>query len=86
VVLLAVKSDATLDAVRALAAVAPPSIAVVSLQNGVANEGTILRWFGCVYGVCVMAPTAHIEPGSSRRTATRPRRSSTSAAIPMGLM
>ena len=63
VVLLAVKSDATLDAVRALAAVAPPSIAVVSLQNGVANEGTILRWFDCVYGVCVMAPTAHIEPG-----------------------
>jgi 2-dehydropantoate 2-reductase len=63
VVLLAVKSDATQDAVRALADVAPPSIAVVSMQNGVANEGTILRWFDCVYGVCVMAPTAHIEPG-----------------------
>jgi 2-dehydropantoate 2-reductase len=63
VVLLAVKSDATQEAARALAATAPPSIAVVSLQNGVANEGVLLRWFDCVYGVCVMAPTAHLEPG-----------------------
>jgi 2-dehydropantoate 2-reductase len=63
VVLLAVKSDATLDAMQALATVAPPSVAVVSLQNGVANERTMLRWFGCVYGVTVMAPTAHLEPG-----------------------
>ncbi len=63
VVLLAVKSDATLDAARTLAATAPASIAVVSLQNGVANEGALLRWFDCVYGVCVMAPTAHLEPG-----------------------
>ena len=63
VVLLAVKSDATIDVVRALAATAPPSVAVVSMQNGVANEAVLLRWFDCVYGVCVMAPTAHIEPG-----------------------
>src|SRR6478672_1824360 len=63
VVLLAVKSDATLAAAQALAAVAPASIAVVSMQNGVANEGVLLRWFDCVYGVCVMAPTAHLEPG-----------------------
>lgn len=63
VVLLAVKSDATGTAAQALAAAAPPSVAVVSLQNGVANEGALLRWFACVYGVCVMAPTAHLEPG-----------------------
>ena len=63
VVLLAVKSDATLDAARTLAASAPASIAAVSLQNGVANERVLLRWFDCVYGVCVMAPTAHLEPG-----------------------
>ena len=63
VVLLTVKSDATHAAAQALAAVAPPSLAVVSLQNGVSNEGTMLRWFDCVYGVCVMAPTAHLEPG-----------------------
>src|SRR4051812_12770569 len=45
VVLLAVKSDATQDAARALAATAPPSVAVVSLQNGVANESVLMRWF-----------------------------------------
>ncbi len=63
VVLLATKSDATLDAARTLSAAAPASIAVVSMQNGVANEGVLLRWFERVYGVCVMAPTAHLEPG-----------------------
>lgn len=63
VVLLAVKSDATAEVVASLAAVAPASIALVCLQNGVANEPTALRWFGQVYGVCVMAPTSHLEPG-----------------------
>jgi 2-dehydropantoate 2-reductase len=63
VVLLAMKSDGTRDAAVALAAAAPPSVAVVSVQNGVANEPVLLRWFDCVYGVCVMAPTAHREPG-----------------------
>ncbi|MDQ3094906.1 MAG: ketopantoate reductase family protein [Actinomycetota bacterium] len=63
VVLLAVKSDATGDAVSSLAAFAPASIALVCLQNGVANEPTALRWFEHVYGVCVMAPTGHLEPG-----------------------
>jgi len=63
VVLLAVKSDATLDAVSSLAAAAPAGIALVCLQNGVANEPTALRWFEHVYGVCVMAPTGHLQPG-----------------------
>lgn len=63
VVLLAVKSDATVPAVTALAAAAPPSISLVCLQNGVANEPTALRWFEHVYGVVVMAPTSHLEPG-----------------------
>ncbi|MBA2715837.1 MAG: ketopantoate reductase family protein [Propionibacteriales bacterium] len=63
VVLLAVKSDATVAALSALAAVAPPGVALVSLQNGVANEPAALRWFEHVYGVCVMAPTGHLEPG-----------------------
>lgn len=63
VVLLGVKSDATLAAAVELARAAPPSIAVVSLQNAVANEPTLLRFFACVYGVCVMAPTGHLEPG-----------------------
>ena len=63
VVLLGVKSDATLAAAVELAEAAPPSIAVVSLQNSVANEPTLLRFFEDVYGVCVMAPTGHLEPG-----------------------
>ncbi len=63
VVLLAVKSNATVEAVASLAAVAPASVAIVCLQNGVANEPTALRWFANVYGVCVMAPTSHLEPG-----------------------
>jgi 2-dehydropantoate 2-reductase len=63
VVLLTVKSDATTAVAQALAASAPTGVAVVSLQNGVANERTLLRWFARVYGVCVMAPTAHLEPG-----------------------
>lgn len=63
VVLLAVKSDATAVLLAELALVAPPTAAIVCLQNGVANEPTALRWFQRVYGICVMAPTTHTEPG-----------------------
>ena len=49
--------------IAALVETAPAEIPVVSLQNGVANEPAYLRWFPNVYGICVMAPTAHIEPG-----------------------
>ena len=64
VVLLAVKSDATPSALPALAAAAPPETPLVSVQNGVANEPAALRWFAHVYGVCVMMPAAHFEPGT----------------------
>ena len=63
VVLLGVKSQDTFGAIEALAAHAPADLPVVSLQNGVANEPMLLRAFANVYGICVMAPTAHIEPG-----------------------
>ena len=63
VVFCAMKSQDNLAALEALRAVAPPSIAIVSLQNGVANERTALRFFGNVYGICVMCPTNHLEPG-----------------------
>ena len=63
VVILAMKSQDTLAAVRALAAAAPPSIAVVCAQNGVDNERVALRHFENVYGCVVMMPTAHLEPG-----------------------
>jgi 2-dehydropantoate 2-reductase len=63
VVLLAMKSQDTEAALAALAEVAPREVAVACVQNGVENERRALRWFGNVYGVVVMAPTAHLEPG-----------------------
>jgi 2-dehydropantoate 2-reductase len=36
---------------------------VVCLQNGVANEPAALRLFAEVYGVCVVCPASHLEPG-----------------------
>ena len=63
VVFMAMKSQDTLSALHALAETAPTSIAVVSLQNGVANEGHILRFFPKVYAVCVMCPTNYLTPG-----------------------
>ena len=63
VVLLTVKSQQTQAALAALVAGAPAGIAVVSAQNGVANEAEILRRFARTYGICVMQPSAHLEPG-----------------------
>jgi 2-dehydropantoate 2-reductase len=63
VVLLTMKSQDTLAAARALAAVAPPSIAVVCAQNGVDNERVVLRHFAHTYGCVVMMPAAHLEAG-----------------------
>ncbi|MGC8486958.1 MAG: ketopantoate reductase family protein [Clostridia bacterium] len=64
VVLLAVKSQDTMAAVSRLAASAPRSLALVCLQNGVANEKAALRWFPSVYGAVVMCPAGHLEPGT----------------------
>jgi 2-dehydropantoate 2-reductase len=63
VVLLAMKSQDTYDALLALRSSAPPATPVVCLQNGVANEGAALRLFENVYGVNVMLPAGHLEPG-----------------------
>ena len=63
VVLLAVKSQDTEFALRQLAASAPASTPVACVQNGVANEPAALRRFANVYGVCVMCPASHLEPG-----------------------
>ncbi len=63
VVLLTVKSQQTAAALDDLAAHAPPSTPVVSVQNGVANEDAVLRRFQHTYSVCVMLPSAHLEPG-----------------------
>lgn len=63
VVVLAMKTQDTDDALRSLAAVAPPETPVVCAQNGVENERLALRRFAHVYGVCVMCPTGFHEPG-----------------------
>jgi 2-dehydropantoate 2-reductase len=63
VVLLGMKSQDTTEALSALRRVAPPSTPVVCLQNGVDNERAALRLFSEVYGVCVMCPSGHLEPG-----------------------
>ena len=62
IVVLAAKSQDTEAAARDLVAAAGP-VPVVSAQNGVANERTLARWFDGVHGMCVMMPTAHLEPG-----------------------
>src|ERR1700691_4997046 len=63
VVLMAVKSQDTEEALRQLGGVAPASVTVVCAQNGVANESAALRRFPNIYGICVMCPAAQIEPG-----------------------
>ncbi len=63
VAILAMKSQDTPLALEALVSAAPPSIAVACAQNGVANEAAALRYFSNVYGICVMCPTNHLEPG-----------------------
>jgi len=63
IVLLAVKSNDTAGVLADLAAAAPRSTPVVCLQNGVANEALAAEHFDRVYGVPVMCPTLHLEPG-----------------------
>ncbi|MCU1426539.1 MAG: 2-dehydropantoate 2-reductase [Actinomycetia bacterium] len=66
VVLLAMKSQDTVTALDALREATSHALSIVCLQNGVGNERAALRRFPDVYGVCVMAPTAHLEPGVVR--------------------
>jgi 2-dehydropantoate 2-reductase len=63
VVVLTMKGTDTEPALRELGDVADPATAVFCAQNGVANELAALRRFEHTYGVCVMLPAAHLEPG-----------------------
>ena len=63
VVVLAMKTQDTADALDALAAVASHSTPIVCAQNGVENERLALRRFARVHGMCVMLPASHLEPG-----------------------
>jgi 2-dehydropantoate 2-reductase len=66
VIVLAVKSHDTAAAVDALALAAPPTVPVFCFQNGVDNEAAVLRSFRHVYGVYVMCPAIHLQPGVVR--------------------
>lgn len=63
VVFLAMKTQDTTAALAELSAVAGADAPVVCLQNGVENERLALRRFERVYGICVMCPAGHLEPG-----------------------
>ena len=63
VVILSVKSQHTAAALHTLAAVTA-GVPVACAQNGVENERLALRLFPDVYGVHVMLPAAHLEPGA----------------------
>jgi 2-dehydropantoate 2-reductase len=63
-------TEALLDEVAALPvrgdgawSTASETLPVVCAQNGVENERIALRRFARVYGICVMLPAAHLEPG-----------------------
>lgn len=66
VVILTMKSQDTLAAVETLRISAPPKTPIVCAQNGVENERVTARRFENVYGICVMLPAAHLEPGVVR--------------------
>jgi 2-dehydropantoate 2-reductase len=63
VVLLAVKSQQTEEALGHLVTAAPPETPIVCMQNGVENERRVLRRFPRTYGMCVMCPASHLRPG-----------------------
>ncbi len=63
VVILAMKTQHTEAAIEVLARTAPPELAVVCAQNGVTNERLALRRFANVYGVAVLLPGTHLDPG-----------------------
>jgi 2-dehydropantoate 2-reductase len=67
VVVLAMKGQDTPAALDALATAAPGDVAdglaIVCAQNGVENERVVLRRFPRVYGMSVMCPATHLEPG-----------------------
>jgi 2-dehydropantoate 2-reductase len=63
VVLLAMKTQDVQDALRDLAAAAPPGVRVACALNGVESERLALRIFPDVYGISVMCPAGYLAPG-----------------------
>ncbi len=62
VVVLATKTQHSVDLLDAVAAAAP-HVPVVCAQNGVANERFAAERFADVVAMCVMLPAEHLEPG-----------------------
>jgi 2-dehydropantoate 2-reductase len=62
-IVVAVKSHHTAAVIRDVSAFTSPDVTLVSAQNGVANEATMLRARSHVIGICVMLPSSHLEPG-----------------------
>ncbi|MCH7579362.1 MAG: ketopantoate reductase family protein [Chloroflexi bacterium] len=69
-VLLTMKTQDTEAALDELRAAAGGSVPVFCAQNGVENERLALRRFQNVYGITVMLPAAHMEPGVVRSHAS----------------
>jgi len=63
VVFLTMKSQHTWDALIELRAAAGPEVRVICCQNGVENERMAQRLFRHVYGMVVILPGNHFEPG-----------------------
>lgn len=61
--MLATKSQHSEALLAELALSAPPETAVVCAQNGVENERIAARRFASVYGMRVILPGRHLEPG-----------------------
>jgi 2-dehydropantoate 2-reductase len=62
-VLVAVKSHQTAAVIQDVVRSAPVDVTLVSAQNGVANEATMLRGRRHVLAMVVMLPSSHLEPG-----------------------
>lgn len=66
VVFFTMKSQDTIPAADALAAVAPAGLHVVCAQNGVDNERVAARRFAHVHAMCVRCSASYLEPGTIR--------------------
>lgn len=63
VVLLTMKTQHTTAALDELLPLAPPSLPIICVQNGVENERIAARRFANVYGMLIYLPATHLMPG-----------------------
>jgi 2-dehydropantoate 2-reductase len=64
IVILAVKSQHTADALADLVATVPAGVRIFCMQNGIDNERQALRFFADVHGVSVTLLASFTEPGT----------------------